>query len=209
MRAFCEIAHGAAGVRASSQQDLVEESFMNTASLIDINLCYILHRKRVGQKKREYSSSSVAGESWGSLSIKSAPCLLLAGRERRHAPRCGRSLNITSKTFPQRLTILLGLNACCVRRSRNALAGRHQIAPCWIFWMPKAPGLPAHRAGEGAMNDASPVRNIGSMSTPPKPKAKLAGFRRTNPIFGADDAHRCNSPQRLRRTAPASTRLCK
>jgi hypothetical protein len=55
-------------------------------------------------------------------------------------------LNITSKTFPQRLTILLGLNACCVRRSRNALAGRHQIAPCWIFWMPKAPGLPAHSA---------------------------------------------------------------
>ena len=137
---------GAAGVRVGSQRDLVEESFMNTASLIDINLCYILHRKRVGQKKREYSSSSVAGESWGSLSIKSAPCLLLAGRERRHAPRCGRSLNITSKTFPQRLTILLGLNACCVRRSRNALAGRHQIAPCWIFWMSKAPGLPAHSA---------------------------------------------------------------
>jgi hypothetical protein len=40
----------------------------------------------------------------------------------------------------------LGLNACCVRRSRNALAERHQIAPCWIFWMPKAPGLPAHSA---------------------------------------------------------------
>ena len=100
----------------------------------------------MGQKKRGYSSSSVAGGSWGSLSIKSAPCLLLAGRERRHAPRCGRSLNITSKTFPQRSTILLGLNACCVRRSRNALAGRHQIAPCWIFWMPKAPGLPAHSA---------------------------------------------------------------
>jgi hypothetical protein len=98
----------------------------------------------MGQKKRGYSSSSVAGGSWGSLSIKSAPCLLLAGRERRHAPRCGRSLNITSKAFPQRLTILLGLKACCVRRSRNALAGRHQIAPCWIFWRPKAPGLPAH-----------------------------------------------------------------
>jgi DNA-binding transcriptional MerR regulator len=65
-------------------------------------------------------------------------CLILGGRDRRHAPRCGRSLNITSKTFPQRLTILLGLNACCVRRSRNALAGRHQIAPCWIFSMSKA-----------------------------------------------------------------------
>jgi MerR family mercuric resistance operon transcriptional regulator len=28
----------------------------------------------------------------------------------------------------------------------QALAGRHQIASCWIFWMPKAPGLPARSA---------------------------------------------------------------
>ena len=103
-------------------------------------------RRVYGPKETRILVSSVAGGSSGSLSIKSAPCLLLAGRERRHAPRCGKSLNITSKTFPQRLAILLGLNACCVRRSRNALAGRHQIAPCWIFWRPKAPGLPAHSA---------------------------------------------------------------
>ena len=86
------------------------------------------------------------GRGSGSLSIKSAPCSILAGRERRHAPRCGRSLNIISKTFPQRLTILLSLNACCIRRSRNVLAGRHQIAPCWIFSMSKASGHPAHSA---------------------------------------------------------------
>jgi hypothetical protein len=27
--------------------------------------------------------------------------------------------------------ILLSLNACCVRRSRNVPDGRYQIAPCW------------------------------------------------------------------------------
>ena len=36
----------------------------------------------MGQKKRAYSSSSVAGGSSGSLSNKSALCLILAGRER-------------------------------------------------------------------------------------------------------------------------------
>src|ERR1700730_18678612 len=73
--------------------------------------------------------------------------LLNLGRGRRHAPRGGRSLIITSKPSPQRLTILLSLNACCVRRSRNVLAGRHQIAPCWICSMSKASGHPTHSAG--------------------------------------------------------------
>jgi DNA-binding transcriptional MerR regulator len=72
--------------------------------------------------------------------------LNLGAPGRRHAPKCGRSPNITSKTSAQRLMILLSLNACCVRRSRNVLAGRHQIAPFWIFWMPKVSGHPAHSA---------------------------------------------------------------
>src|ERR1700704_4437039 len=46
----------------------------------------------MGQKKRVYSSSSAAGGSSGSLSIKSAPCSILAGRDRRHAPNGGNYL---------------------------------------------------------------------------------------------------------------------
>ena len=100
----------------------------------------------MGQKKRASSSSSAAGGNSDSLSIKSAPCSILAGRERRHAPRCGKSLNITSGTSAQRLMILPSLNACRVRRSRNVPAGSYQIAPCWIFSMSKVSGHPAHSA---------------------------------------------------------------
>jgi len=51
-----------------------------------------------GQKRRAYSYSYAVDGSSGSLSIKSARCLISAAQGRRHAPRSGRSLSITSKT---------------------------------------------------------------------------------------------------------------
>ena len=100
----------------------------------------------MGQKKRGYSSSSVAGRELGFTLDQIRALLTLGGPGKASCAEVREIAEHHIEDISAKIDELLSLNSCCVRRSLTVPAVRHQIAPCWIFWMFKVSGHPAHSA---------------------------------------------------------------